>query len=356
MDELLALMALSRIPGIKSYKKKEIVDSYQQVGMLFEGRIKTDDVDIQSRISSFTSWNNIEKEIIKLQKMRVDIITIKDGQYPQILKNIPDPPIVLYKKGSLNFTSNTIAIVGSRKATFTGINLAEKIADTLSSHGITVISGFARGIDTSSHIGAMRGKGKTIAVFGCGIDICYPSENHRLYEKISEEGALFTEYCLSEKPLRHHFPERNRIIAGLSKGILVIEATEKSGSLITARYGIEYGRDIMAIPGNIFNDEYKGANTLIKQGAKLVDNMEDIITNCFPDIKLEKENYKDKNNIEEMDQNEKHIYSLIGFDKIHIDEVIEKSIMTTKEVMATLTLLEMKDLIRQFPGGFYLRK
>ena len=356
MDELIALVALSRLQGLNTLKKKEIIDNHDRVASLFEGKTKSIDRDTQNRISSFKAWKEIEKEIKILEKMKVDIVTIRDAEYPHLLKNIPDPPVVFYKKGSFNFTSNTIAIVGSRKATFTGINLAEKIADTLSAYGITVVSGFARGIDTSAHKGALQGKGKTIAVFGCGIDICYPSENGRLYEKISEEGVLLTEYGLGEKPLQYHFPERNRIIAGLSKGILVIEATHRSGSLITARCGIEYGRDVMAVPGNIFNDEYKGANALIKQGAKLVDNIEDIVITCFPDLKFKEDKTGKTHKSKEMNQNENCVYSLIGFDKIHVDEVIEKSKMQTKDVMVILTGLEMEDLIRQFPGGFYIRK
>lgn len=356
MDERLALIALSRLQGFNAFKKKAIADRHDNVACLFEGKVKSSDPDMQNKISSFKNWNALEKEISMLEKMKVDIVTIRDSGYPNLLKNIPDPPLVLYKKGPLGFCENTIAIVGSRKATFTGINLAEKIAETLSEYGITVVSGFAMGIDTSAHKGALRGRSKTIAVFGCGIDICYPSENRQLYEKISEKGAILTEYGLREKPLRFHFPERNRIIAGLSKGILVIEATRKSGSLITARCGIEYGRDVMAVPGNIFNDEYKGANDLIKQGAKLVDNIEDIISACFPDINIKNHATSKKQEDLDINQDENHVFSLIGFDKIHIDEVIEKSKMQAKDVMAILTGLEMKDLIRQFPGGFYIRK
>jgi DNA processing protein len=172
----------------------------------------------------------------------------------------------------------------------------------------------------------------------------------RLFEKMGEEGAILTEYSLGEKPLAFHFPERNRIIAGLSKGILVIEASKRSGSLITARLALEYGREVMAIPGSIFNEDYKGANTLIKEGAKLIEGIEDIINSCFPRLELKKEQNID------MDKDEDNIYSIIGFDKIHVDEVIEKSKMETKNVMAILTRLEMKEAICSAPGGFYIRK
>ena len=350
MEELTAIMALSRLKGLDAIQKKEVVDRYESIAQLFEGRIKHYNRDLKQKIKSFNEWGKIDKERAKLEKMGVNIITIKDSKYPKLLKNIPDAPIILYKKGRLKIGTDTIAIVGSRRATFEGMNLAEKIAHTLSSIGVTVVSGLARGIDSSAHKGALKEKGKTIGILGCGIDICYPSENMRLFEKMGEEGAILTEYSLGEKPLAFHFPERNRIIAGLSKGILVIEASKRSGSLITARLALEYGREVMAIPGSIFNEDYKGANTLIKEGAKLIDGIEDIITSCFPRLELKKEQSID------MDKDEDYIYSIIGFDKIHVDEVIEKSKMETKNVMAILTRLEMKEAIGSAPGGFYIRK
>jgi DNA processing protein len=350
MEELTAIMALSRLKGLDAIQKKEIVDRYESIAQLFEGKIKHYNRDLKQKIKSFNEWGGIDKERAKLEKMGVNIITIKDSKYPKLLKNIPDAPIILYKKGRLKIGTDTIAIVGSRRATFEGMNLAEKIAHTLSSIGITVVSGLARGIDSSAHKGALKEKGKTIGILGCGIDICYPPENMRLFEKMGEEGAILTEYSLGEKPLAFHFPERNRIIAGLSKGILVIEASKRSGSLITARLALEYGREVMAIPGSIFNEDYKGANTLIKEGAKLIDGIEDIITSCFPRLELKKEQSID------MDKDEDYIYSIIGFDKIHVDEVIEKSKMETKNVMAILTRLEMKEAIGSAPGGFYIRK
>jgi DNA processing protein len=343
-------MALSRLKGLDAIQKKEIVDRYESIAQLFEGRIKHYNRDLKQKIKSFNEWGEIDKERAKLEKMGVNILTIKDVKYPKLLKNIPDAPIILYKKGRLKIGTDTIAIVGSRRATFEGMNLAEKIAHTLSSIGITVVSGLARGIDSSAHKGALKEKGKTIGILGCGIDVCYPPENMRLFEKMGEEGAILTEYSLGEKPLAFHFPERNRIIAGLSKGILVIEASKRSGSLITARLALEYGREVMAIPGSIFNEDYKGANTLIKEGAKLIDGIEDIITSCFPRLELKKEQSID------MDKDEDYIYSIIGFDKIHVDEVIEKSKMETKNVMAILTRLEMKEAIGSAPGGFYIRK
>lgn len=350
MDDLTSIIALSRLPGINRQKKRQLLDIIKRPVTLFEGRNPLSDPDIEYQLRSFNGWRQIENELAILRKMGVTPVTIKDEGYPVLLKNTPDPPLVLYRKGPLDISSDTIAIVGSRRATFAGLNLAEKIAGTLSSLGITVVSGFARGIDTASHKGAIKEKGKTIAVLGCGMDICYPAENKRLFEDIGNSGVIVTEYGLGEKPLGFHFPERNRIIAGLSRGVLVVEATQRSGSLITARLAIEYGRDVMSVPGSIFSEEYKGANMLIKEGAKLIDGIEDIIANTFPGITLKKELPID------MDREAGYIYSLMGFDRIHVDEVIEKSGMETKRVMALLTRLEMEDLIRAFPGGFYIKK
>jgi DNA processing protein len=350
LDELTATIALSRLKGIDRIKKKAVIDANESLAALFGGKTKIYDESLKAQISAFKDWKDIEKATEKLINLGADIITIRDKTYPELLRHIPDPPVVLYKKGSLKTNSNTLAIVGSRKATFEGIALAEKIANTLSSLGITIVSGLARGIDSSVHKGALSEIGKTTAVLGCGIDICYPAENIRLFEKIGEEGLLLTEYSPGDPPLNYHFPERNRIIAGLSKGILVIEASGKSGSLITARLGLEYARDVMAIPGSIFSDEHKGANALIKQGAKLVDGIEDILATSFPDLTLKKQKKI------EMDKDEDYVYSYIGHEKIHVDGLIDRTGMQAKQVMAVLTRLEMKEVVRGFPGGYYIRK
>jgi DNA processing protein len=350
MNELTAIIALSKIKGINRIKKRELIETTDNLTDLFDGKINISDESIKGQINAFKDWKDIEKTTEKLRKSGADIVTMRDKEYPELLRHIPDPPVVLYKKGPLKSDSNTLAVVGSRKATFEGMALAEKIANTLSSLGIAIVSGLARGIDASAHKGALPEKGRTIAVLGCGIDICYPAENIRLFEKIGEEGLLLTEYSPGDPPVNYHFPERNRIIAGLSKGILVIEASGKSGSLITARLGLEYARDVMAIPGSIFSDEHKGANALIKQGAKLVDGIEDILATSFPDFTLKKQQKI------EMDKDEDYVYSYIGHERIHADSLIDNTGMQAKQVMAILTRLEMKEIIRGFPGGYYIRK
>ncbi len=335
MDELVATLSLVRAPGVPYQKKKEILEGSDSVA---------------ASLRSSKGLKLIEEELTNLRKQDVRVVSLRDASYPLQLKLIPDPPLLLYLKGSLSLTGQALAIVGSRKATFEGVNLAERIAETLSSLGVTVISGFARGVDSSAHRGALRGKGKTAAVFGCGIDICYPAENRHLYEEVAANGLLLTEYPPGERPMPGNFPARNRIIAGLSKGVLVIEASSRSGSLITARLALEYGREVLAVPGRVFDEEYKGANNLIKQGAKLVEDMEDIIASCFPDLQMKKEEKL------AIDGEEDYIYSLMGLNRIHVEELAAKSGKEIRELLALLTRLEMKDLIRPLPGGFYLRK
>lgn len=347
-DELLSFLALSRIKGLSNLKKREIVERIPKLSFLFKGKVEVEET-LQKSINLFDDWELLEKELEKLKRMDVEVLTIKDEKYPFLLRQIPDAPILLYKKGPLEITENTFAIVGTRRATEVGKNLAERIAGTLSSLGITIVSGLARGIDTSAHKGALKEKGKTIAVLGNGIDICYPAENFYLFRQIEKEGLLLTEYPLSSRPLPFHFPERNRIIAGLSKGILVLEASKKSGSLITARLGLEYGRDVMAVPGSIFDDAYKGSNLLIKEGARLVDGIEEILS-TFPQITLKEEKGID------MTEKEAYIYNLIPYEGIHVEEIIAKSRMGAKDVMVILTNLLMKELIRETAGGFFMRK
>ena len=350
MEERTALIALSRIRGMDNLHKKSIVDTCESVAALFKGKAK-DFHAISKEISDGSlSVSRIEEDEVRLAAMGVDIVTIKDDAYPPPLREIPDPPIVLYRKGPLPLSGPTFAIVGARKATFEGMLLAQQIAETLSAGGVIVASGLARGVDGAAHKGAMRGKGKTVGVLGCGIDICYPVENWALFNRMAQEAAIVTEYTPGEPPLRHHFPERNRIIAGLSRGVLVVEASAKSGSLITARLALDYGREVMAVPGRVTDEAYKGANSLIKQGARLVEDIGDIVSCCFPDVEFVRKSAIDIN------EDEDYIYSLMGIVRIHVDELIEKSRIPAKKVLAILTRLEMKDMARPIPGGFYIRK
>lgn len=340
-SEKVSIHALSKLKGLSKTKKVEIAKRLAKGEKIEEF--------ILEKMAEQKIRDEIEKEREYLDRIGARLITILDEAYPPLLKEIPDAPVLLYAKGYLSSTDDTIAVVGSRRASYEGMNLAEKISETLSSLGITVISGMARGIDAKAHIGALKGKGKTIAVLGSGIDVCYPIENRSLYEKISKEGLILTEYPPGDRPLAYHFPERNRIIAGISKGVLVVEASRKSGALITARLALDYGRDVMAIPGSVYDEAYSGTNLLIKEGARLVDGIEDIIEFLFPHIKPEKAKAV------ELEKDELVVYSIIGNVRVHVEEVIEKSGLDSSKVLAILTKLEMRGLVKCFPGGYYLR-
>lgn len=221
----------------------------------------------------------VKAYILYMKEKNIQILTIKDEDYPYLLKQIYDPPSVIYIMGNKKILSqNGIAIVGSRNCSLYGQKIAKYLSYQLAKKGIHIISGLARGIDTFSHMGTLQAKGKTIAVLGSGLDVIYPPENAKLAEKIVEsEGCLVSEYIVGTKPLGEHFPVRNRIISGLASGVVVVEATEKSGSFITVDFALEQGKNVYAVPGNINSPNSLGTNSLIKQGAKIVTSIEDIL-------------------------------------------------------------------------------
>ncbi|SHH27730.1 DNA processing protein [Caloranaerobacter azorensis DSM 13643] len=292
-----------------------------------------------------------EDYINRVQKSRAKIITIFDDDYPKHLKSIYNPPKVIYIKGSLESKDEvSIAIVGARKATAYGKWAAEKFAKELASLGITIVSGLAYGIDTKAHEGALIAEGRTIAVLGNGIDLIYPKTNKALFEKIQNNGAIITEYPLGVQPLPYNFPMRNRIISGLSLGVLVVEASKKSGSLITAQMALEQGREVFAIPGNINSVYSKGTNLLIKDGAKLVMDINDIIE----EITLLKNRIKTKRIKEvshlNLGKDEIKIVECIKEYPKHCDEISFQTGLGIKEVNSILTILELKGIVRQLPG------
>ena len=221
---------------------------------------------------------NLESYLYYMKQKDIKIICYNDKNYPKKLKNIYDPPIVIYAKGDINILhENAVGIVGCRLCSAKGRNQAQEFAYNIAKNNIVVISGLARGIDTWAHIGCIRANGKTIAVLGSGLDIIYPPENEVIFEKITQTGLAISEYIVGTEPISTNFPKRNRIISGLSNGVLIVEAKQKSGSLITADLALEEGKEVYAIPGNIYDANSKGTNELIKQGAKIVTTIEDII-------------------------------------------------------------------------------
>jgi DNA processing protein len=244
-----------------------------------------------------------------------------------------------------------VAIVGSRRASNYGTATAEKMANDLSAQGITVVSGLARGIDAAAHRGALKAGGRSIGVLGCGIDVVYPRENQRIFEEIQKKGALVSEFPMGTEPRAENFPRRNRIISGISRGVLVVEAAVNSGSLITAHYALEQGREVFAVPGNINYGSSRGTNSLIKQGAKLVECTGDILEELPQARKTGKPQVSDA--VQTLSTLESNVVTLLAPNPLHIDEIIAKSALTAAEVSAILLRLELNGLITQLPGMYF---
>lgn len=285
----------------------------------------------------------------QLQRVgRVDafLLTLDDDDYPALLRNIDDAPAVLYVRGTLSPSDNrAICIVGMRKATAYGRDAAYLLAKELATQGITIISGLAQGIDTAAHRGALDAGGRTLAVLGNGINRVYPDESLDLAREVIQQGAVITEFPLGTPPYRHNFPRRNRIMSGLALGVLVVEAAEKSGSLITAQYAGEQGRDVFAVPSNIFNIQGRGVNRLIQDGAKLVMSAADILAELdiayqFIETRTETEA------VAPADDTESQLLGHLTADPLHIDELARITALPIQTVTSTLTLLELKGLAR----------
>lgn len=303
----------------------------------------------------------IYEYVKKLKKQNVRTILYKDDCYPSILKEIYNPPPILYSKGKIPIDGIAMSIVGSRRASYYGLKMAEKLAYELASLGVTIVSGMAKGIDTYAHRGALQAKGKTIAVLGCGVDVIYPQENSELMKEIERKGLILSEFSLKTLPKANNFPARNRIISGLSLGTIVIEAGERSGSLITAEFALEQGRNVYAIPGNIDNQTSKGTNNLIKEGAKVVTSVEDIVEDILPSLTsehflLNKEcDQESELEYKNLSAEEKRIIEKIKKGYTDEDEIIQASGYPASVVNSCLIMLELNGLIKKHINKYYLK-
>ncbi|TRZ80588.1 DNA-protecting protein DprA [bacterium] len=298
---------------------------------------------------------NPDEELKKLEKYGVKILTPTDKKYPCLLKEIYDFPQILYYLGDINaFSKFSLAIVGSRKYTSYGKEIVEYFSRELAEMQLTIVSGLALGIDALAHKAAVDAGGKTIAVLGCGLNYIYPPTNRKLAKEILRSGGLIlSEYPLGSGPLRHHFPHRNRIISGLSLGVLVIEAAERSGSLLTANCALEQNREVFAIPGNIFSLKSAGCHQLIKSGAKLVNKPQDILTEL--EIKNIKE-YKETKKVVPESKEEEIVLNLLKEVPREINHIIKKLNLPVSQVNSLLTIMEMKGKIKNLGNGLYSLK
>lgn len=294
-----------------------------------------------------------EKELVNLEKSGSRAITWDDAEYPNLLREVDNPPCVLWINGAfVDRDALAVAIVGTRGPSMYGKDVAAKFATQLAENGISVVSGLARGIDATAHEAALQAGGRTIAVLGSGVDVIYPPENRRLASQIQERGAVISEYPLGTKPDAMNFPPRNRIISGLSLAVLVVEADEKSGALITTGYAAEQGRDVFSIPGNIFSKTSRGTNKLIQQGAKLVTRIEDILDDL--NLGMVASHAEAQSTIPIGDsETEQAILAALSGEPVQIDDLIRQTKISADEINTALTLLELKGFVRRTLGNSY---
>jgi len=314
--------------------------------------------EVAPRIAAQRDERAIDRELARAKELEARIITLLDPEYPRLLREIEDPPVVLYVKGEGEIdTARTLAIVGTRRASGYGRAVAHKLASELAQLGLIVASGLALGIDTAAHRGALAGGGITVAVLGSGLTHLYPAQNRALVRKIEDMGGLIlSEFPLATPPARWTFPQRNRIISGLSRGVIVVEAPERSGALITARFALEQGREVFAVPGPITSTSSRGTNRLIQDGARLVTEVADVLSE-FPDLAelIHPAAPATEKRIDSLTPLEERVYELIGLEPIHIDDIIARGNISPSEAAHALLTLQMENLIQEVEGRRYIR-
>lgn len=354
------LIWLNSIQGVSVKVVEKLENYYTQLENIWYSshdeinKIKTISEKIRNEITNKknkTYFDNVMENIIKND---VKVLTILDEEFPEKLKYIYNSPKVLYVRGDmLKKQEKLIGIVGARKATSYGKHITNKLTNELLDLGINPVSGMAKGVDTEVHLASIKRNQRNIAVLGCGVDVVYPKSNKYIYEKIIENGSVISEFPLGTPPLKYNFPQRNRIISGLSSGVLVIEANERSGSLITATHAAEQGKDVFAVPGNINNIYSRGTNLLIKDGAKIVLGVEDIIEEIreFSDLKGKRN--KVEIDYSKLSEEEVKIISFIEEEPIHTDLICVKTNMSISNVNSILTILEMKGIVKKLPNQLF---
>ncbi len=359
MEEKKYWVALNQFSKFGPRRFKKLLKYFQNAKQIFnapldelkksgiEENIAQEFISTRLELNLDQLWENLIKE-------NINIITIQDDAYSKLLKEIHNPPALLYYKGKLEDDEYSIGIVGTRKCTSYGKQVVDDLVKKLVNNNLTIVSGMALGIDTLAHSATLEAKGRTIAVLGTGLDkqSIYPTANKYLADKIiAEGGCVFSEFPLGTPPLKHHFPQRNRIISGLSLGTLVIEAGEKSGALITAFIALEQNREVFSVPGNIYSPVSAGPNKLIKLGAKTITNAEDIIESL--NLNKATEYIKTKEIVGETEE-EKKIIPHLNYEPKHVDELIRLTKLDTSTINSTLTIMEMKGMVKNLGGMQYV--
>ncbi len=363
-DQRAAALALLRMPGIGPKRYRGLIEIFGSAATALRaepqqlGRLGIP----AATIAAWTKpdWAGVEMDLRWLAAAERHLLQLGDAHYPPQLTQIADPPPLLFVQGDLDvLVVPALAMVGSRHPSTVGIRNAHEFAKHLAGYGLTIISGLAVGIDAAAHEGALQGGGLTIAVCGTGLDRIYPSVNTRLAQRIAQAGALISEFPIGTKPLSQNFPRRNRIISGLSAGLLVVEAAPQSGSLISARMAMEQGREVFAIPGSIHNPLARGCHALIRQGAKLVETAADILEELAPQLSINATMPEPPSTateaVAEISDEQSDLLAIMGYEAISVDDMVERSGLTAEAVSSMLLLLELQGLIEASPGGLYNR-
>jgi len=357
------LIGLNLIPQLTPKRSRMLFARFESFRGIWEASVMELREAFRSQViaESFATSRekaSIDDELQKADALGVTILTLMDEGYPQILREIDDPPLVLYVRGDVSFDpARSIAVVGTRRSTRYATLVAGRLASQLAMKGITVVSGLAAGTDAAAHQGVLDVAGHTIAVMGYGVDRIYPKRNQAIYDGIVETGTVISEYPLGTRPAKWTFPQRNRIIAGLCRGVVVIQAPERSGALITARLSLEQGRDVFAVPGNITNRTSEGSNRLIRDGAKLVMSVDDILDE-YPDL-LQLKSVGAESTAEDgptLGETEQAVLDLVGLEPVHVDDIIGRADLSPTEASHILLLLQLEGLIDEVEGGRYIRK
>ncbi len=356
MSELKYWIGFTLIPGIGPVRFSRIREYFGDLERAWQAsgpELEAAGLDQKASktIVAQRSKVDLEAEMEKLARYKVKVLTLGDASYPPRLREIYEAPPVLYVRGEILPEDEwALAVVGSRRVTSYGRQVTEELTTGLAQAGLTIVSGLARGVDTVAHRAALKAEGRTIAVLGCGLDMVYPGENLRLAQEIIQHGALISDYPLGTRPKPENFPRRNRIMSGLSLGVLVTEAMDRSGALITANLALEQDREVFAVPGNVFSPASRGCNRLIRDGAKLVQEVNDILEELNLSLVPQ---HLGKEVLPE-NEVESQIVRLLSREPLHIDEICRNTKLPTSTVASTLALMELKGMVRQLGGMNYV--
>lgn len=360
MSELRYWVGLSLVPEIGPVLSRRLIAEFDVPSRIFKAdsgelrRVEGLGHEKAAYIKAFRSWEVVDHHLRESEKKKIRVVTFAEPSYPEVLREIESAPVVLYMKGEYKSEDRyAVAVVGSRKHTGYGESVARKFSAELALSGLTIVSGMARGIDTLAHVSALSAGGRTLAVLGSGPDVTYPPENRKLAGMVAESGAIVSEFPPGTMPLKENFPRRNRLISGLSLGVLVVEATASSGSLITANYALEQNREVFAVPGNITSENSGGTNRLIRQGAKPVLETNDILEELAPVLKgfIRAE----QRQAARLSDNENRLCACMTREPMHIDLLSREAQLPVQIILDMLLSLELKGLVRQSGGKrFYL--